>query len=304
MSAAVKICGIRDAGTLAAVAELPVEYAGFVFAQSRRQVSADEAAAMMEPWLAKQDGRRPMFVGVFVDPAMEELERILRRAPLDVVQLHGKETPAYCREVRERFGVKVWKVFSVTNPTSGSAADAREGGGTSRRSTAGAASHGAATAASPRAGAADNSSWDGSAVVSAQTGAFGATAHAHAAGSASHERRAHERPDEEASYEREVSDRLLPYCGAIDGIMLDHGKGGTGIAFAWDLLPPYRAFASSHGLPLIVAGGLDADNVGILLDAHRPDVVDVSSGVETNGIKDKDKIRAFVGKVKSVGRIS
>lgn len=255
MSAAVKICGIRDAGTLAAVAELPVEYAGFVFAQSRRKVNADEAAAMMEPWLAKADGRRPSFVGVFVNPAMDELEQILRRAPLDVVQLHGEETPEFCREVRERFGVKVWKVFSVTNAVSDSNADADRDSETSHADAAGAP-------------------------LPADTSA------------------------KRLSHEKTVNDRLLPYCGAIDGIMLDHGKGGTGTTFSWDLLPPYREFASSHGLPLIVAGGLDAGNVGILLDAHRPDVVDVSSGVETDGIKDKDKIRAFVGKVKSVGHVS
>lgn len=68
-------------------------------------------------------------------------------------------------------------------------------------------------------------------------------------------------------------------------ILLDHGKGGTGQAFDWSLPFPKR--------PYFLAGGLDEENVN---KAKRlcPYAVDVSSGVETDGKKDPEKIRRFI----------
>ena len=85
---------------------------------------------------------------------------------------------------------------------------------------------------------------------------------------------------------------------AADGVLLDarvDGKlGGTGVALPWtelaEKLAPYRSYRAK----LIVAGGLTAENVKIAIDALQPDVVDVSSGVESDiGIKDHEKMRAF-----------
>lgn len=80
------------------------------------------------------------------------------------------------------------------------------------------------------------------------------------------------------------------------GILLDafvDGYGGGGKAFDWSLIPP------AFGRPLILSGGLDADNVGEAVRRVRPWAVDVSSGVESaKGIKDAAKIAAFIAGVR------
>ena len=71
--------------------------------------------------------------------------------------------------------------------------------------------------------------------------------------------------------------------------------GGTGEVFNWDLIP------SDLPKPLILAGGLDASNIAQAIDSVRPYAVDVSSGVERDkGIKDKDRVTAFIQGVSSV----
>jgi len=86
------------------------------------------------------------------------------------------------------------------------------------------------------------------------------------------------------------------YAGAR-GILLDTYvpgvPGGTGEAFDWSLVP------ASLSKPIILAGGLSADNVGQAIARVRPYAVDVSGGVErAKGIKDAAKIDAFMRAVK------
>ena len=79
--------------------------------------------------------------------------------------------------------------------------------------------------------------------------------------------------------------------------MIDTAGGGTGKAFNWEVIDDYQAAAAQLNVPLYVAGGLNPDNVQELLAAYAPSGLDVSSGVETDGVKDIEKIRLFVGKV-------
>ena len=73
-------------------------------------------------------------------------------------------------------------------------------------------------------------------------------------------------------------------------------RGGTGATFDWALIP------RSLPLPVVLSGGLDADNVGAAVRAVRPWAVDVSSGVESaKGIKDAAKIEAFMNGVRNAG---
>ena len=83
------------------------------------------------------------------------------------------------------------------------------------------------------------------------------------------------------------------------GILLDTFvagvPGGTGEKFDWSLVP------SNPSKPIILAGGLSVANVGAAITQVRPYAVDVSGGVEcSKGIKDADKIRAFIAACKQV----
>ena len=98
---------------------------------------------------------------------------------------------------------------------------------------------------------------------------------------------------------------LLQYAGAFpsaQAILLDafvDGFGGGGKVFDWSLIP--------QGLttPIILSGGLDEGNVADAIRRVRPAAVDVSSGVElSKGIKDAEKIRAFVAAVRADGAMS
>lgn len=71
-------------------------------------------------------------------------------------------------------------------------------------------------------------------------------------------------------------------------------RGGTGNTFNWDLID----HLSINHMRLILAGGLNADNVQEAIRCVKPAVVDTSSGVETNGKKDHEKIKQFISKVK------
>ena len=81
-------------------------------------------------------------------------------------------------------------------------------------------------------------------------------------------------------------------------ILLDSPKGkyygGNGIAFDWTV----AANKASSNKNIILAGGLDEGNVAEAIATVRPYMVDVSSGVETDGKKDLDKIRKFIRKAK------
>lgn len=104
----VKICGIKDAMTLSLLHQLGVDYAGFVFAASKRQVTPIQVRKMLI-----QVKKHPALVGVFVDPTIDELWEAISMAPLDVIQLHGEESTELIQEIKENFSCQVWKAIRV-----------------------------------------------------------------------------------------------------------------------------------------------------------------------------------------------
>ena len=75
-------------------------------------------------------------------------------------------------------------------------------------------------------------------------------------------------------------------------LLLDNAAGGTGQRFDWNLIGKLNK-------PYFLAGGLDAQNVTDAIKRVSPFAVDVSSGVETNGVKDHEKIRSFIRRVRN-----
>lgn len=109
MAVEVKICGIRDAEGFDAAVAAGADLIGFVFfPPSPRFVAPAQARA-----LSARHAGGPLRVGLFVDPADETLAATLAECPLDILQLHGEETPARLAAIRARFGLPVMKALGV-----------------------------------------------------------------------------------------------------------------------------------------------------------------------------------------------
>ena len=176
---------------------------------SPRACSPDEAAA-----IGAELRRDVEVVGVFVNAALDEVALAADAFGLTLLQLHGDEGPAYCREAARRTGCRVMKAARVKD------------------------------AASIR--------------------------------------------------------RLEPFrtdLHLLDAHAAD-ARGGTGATFDWDLVREHR-----EGVPVVLSGGLHADNVGEGIAAVRPFAVDTASGTEAApGVKDPRKLTAFFRAVAAADR--
>ncbi len=107
--ARVKICGLSAPESLRVAVEAGARYVGFVFfAKSPRNLSPDAAralAAEVPPGVAK--------VGLVVDASDAALDEINALVPLDMLQLHGRESPERVAEIRARLGLPVMKAIGI-----------------------------------------------------------------------------------------------------------------------------------------------------------------------------------------------
>lgn len=112
MDIRVKICGLRDAAHVAAAVEAGATYLGFVFhAKSPRHITPEQAAALVRdvpPGIAR--------VALTVDADDAALDVITGAVPLDMLQLHGQETPERVRAVKARYGLPVMKAVGIAGP--------------------------------------------------------------------------------------------------------------------------------------------------------------------------------------------
>ena len=198
----IKICGLSREADVAAAAEAGADAVGFVFhPASPRFVAPERAAALarlLPPWITP--------VGLFVNAAREEVERVVALVPTLVLQFHGDETPEACRALGRTFlrAARMAPGFDLLD------------------------------------------------------------------------------------FSRRFSE--------AQGLLLDapvEGYGGGGKAFDWSLVPA----GVQH--PLVLSGGLRAENVVAGILQLRPWAVDVSSGVESSrGVKDAAAIRRFCDAVR------
>jgi phosphoribosylanthranilate isomerase len=204
MRTRVKICGITSVADGLAAARHGADAIGLIFyPPSPRLVTlerAREIAASLPAFVAR--------VAVFVNPAADDVEAVIRACRPDLLQFHGEETAAFCRA----FGLPYLRALRV-------------------------------------------------------------------------------RPGVD------LLESLSPF-GDAAGWLLDAYRqelyGGTGEVFDWDLVP--RGLAR----PVILSGGLDAQNVGEAIRRVRPWAVDVSSGVEAaKGVKDERRIAEFMENVRN-----
>lgn len=109
MTVAAKICGIKDPVAMQTAIDDGATYVGLVFyPQSPRAVTpgtAAKLAALVPEGVTK--------VGLFVDADNAQIARVLEEVSLDLLQLHGNETPERCTDIRNRFGRPVMKVIKV-----------------------------------------------------------------------------------------------------------------------------------------------------------------------------------------------
>lgn len=206
----VKICGLREPEHAAVAAAAGADLLGFIFGPARRQVTAETARACIEAAREAAGDRRILATGVFVDASVEEIARVAKEAGLDLIQLHGTETPAFL----ETLNLPATKALRPRN------------------------------GASP-------------ADILAEVEAF--------------------------------LDARKPPVGFLLDAHVEGAAGGTGARVDWSLAAEVGAVQ-----PMMLAGGLDPHNVGTAIRQVNPLGVDVSSGVETGGVKDTALIEDFI----------
>lgn len=101
----VKVCGMRDAENIREVEALGVDWMGFVFHRTSPRFVGE-----LPDYLPQRAKR----VGVFVDETEEQIMETVQLFRLDMVQLHGHETPDFCNRIRSK-GLKVIKAINVQN---------------------------------------------------------------------------------------------------------------------------------------------------------------------------------------------
>ena len=197
----VKVCGITRREDAELAVQLGAWALGMIFwAKSPRRCTPEAAEE-----IGQSLKRQAELTGVFVNATLDEVAALADRCSLTLLQLHGDEGPAYCREAARRTGCRVMKAVRVN----------------------------------------DAASVEGL--------------------------------------------RAFPTDYHLLDAHVPGRRGGTGQTFNWDLARRHRGPS-----PLVLSGGLNADNVGQAIAAVHPWGVDSASGTEAApGVKDPHGLEAF-----------
>ncbi len=104
----IKVCGLRDPQNISALNSLGIDYLGFIFYPKSPRYMAD----VLPPSFLELVPEHIKKVGVFVNESAENMIELGKKFHLQVLQLHGNETPETCQQVKDA-GFEVFKVFSV-----------------------------------------------------------------------------------------------------------------------------------------------------------------------------------------------
>lgn len=110
----IKVCGIKNYEQVLALSELPIHFIGHIFYPKSPRFLRENI------YMSNNSYRPPFFgnkkkVGIFVNPNLDDLMRYCIDYALDVVQLHGSETEAFCRQVKKNTNCSLIKAFSIRN---------------------------------------------------------------------------------------------------------------------------------------------------------------------------------------------
>lgn len=199
----IKICGLTRKEDIESVNRWLPDYAGFVFCPGRRQVTFSQARE-----LRKSLEQRIKAVGVFVNESIEFIERLYNSGIIDLVQLHGDESPGYAAELKNRIGCPIIKAVRVIST------------------------------------------------------------------------------EQILKHDKYPCDMIL-----LD-TYIEGCYGGSGKTFEYSVIPRLKK-------RFFVAGGLNEGNITQAIEQCAPYGVDISSGVELNGVKNDDKIRKIINIVRS-----
>lgn len=212
-SVLVKICGVTNSDDAVWATNLGVDFIGInMYSESSRKVSLEKAIDIISslPSFVKT-------VGVFVDPELGLLEKILKKVKFHYLQLHGNEPRELVEQIKNQFQLPIWKAIHMENA--------------------------------------------------------------------------------------ESVQKIEQYQGLVHAVLLDayHPEqwGGAGTTFDWSYVSAAKAF----GIPIVLSGGLNSENVQSAIHQTEPYGVDVASSVEKKDHprkKDIDKMKAFLFKAKSV----
>ena len=101
-----KICGMKYPENIVEISALQPDYLGFIFWEKSIRNMDIESIPKIQPSIKK--------VGVFVDASIDEIIAKVNLFQLDIIQLHGNETIAFCKELK-KLNIEIIKVFSINN---------------------------------------------------------------------------------------------------------------------------------------------------------------------------------------------